>query len=73
VSLGASGPVWKRDDDCVWQILFDDGIRPAPASVGQAAAFIATRSLSVRLTIHCPANARSSQAAACAPRTLTNA
>jgi ketosteroid isomerase-like protein len=43
VSLGAFGSVWKRGDDGVWRILFDDGIRPVPASAEQAAAFIAAR------------------------------
>jgi hypothetical protein len=43
VSLGAFGSVWKRGGDGVWRILFDDGIRPVPASAEQAAAFITAR------------------------------
>ena len=43
VSLGAFGSVWKRGDDGVWRILFDDGIRPLPASAEQVEAFIAAR------------------------------
>ena len=42
-SLGAFGSVWKRGDDGVWRILFDDGIRPVPASAEQAAAFTSAR------------------------------
>lgn len=41
VSLGAFGSVWKRGDDGVWRVLFDDGIRPVPATEEQAAAFLA--------------------------------
>lgn len=42
-SLGAFSSVWKRGGDGVWRILFDDGIRPVPASAEQAAAFITAR------------------------------
>lgn len=42
-SLGAFGSVWKRGDDGVWRVLFDDGIRPVPATGEQVASFLAAR------------------------------
>lgn len=41
--LGAFQSVWKRGEDGVWRVLFDDGLRPQPADEAAAAAFRANR------------------------------
>ncbi|HZH44700.1 MAG TPA: DUF4440 domain-containing protein [Lysobacter sp.] len=43
--LGGFQSVWKRGDDGVWRVLFDDGIRPQPADEAAVAAFRAGRKL----------------------------
>ena len=37
--LGRFGSVWQRDDDGVWRVIFDDGIRPEPADAAAVQAF----------------------------------
>lgn len=41
--LGGFQSVWKRGEDGVWRVLFDDGLRPQPADEAAAAAFRAHR------------------------------
>ena len=37
--LGAFQSIWRRGDDGAWRVVFDDGIRPQPATAEDAAAF----------------------------------
>lgn len=37
--LGAFHSIWRRDGDGAWRVVFDDGIRPQPATPEEAAAF----------------------------------
>lgn len=37
--LGAFQSIWRRGDDGVWRVVFDDGIRPQPAAAEQVEAF----------------------------------
>ncbi|MFC5594570.1 YybH family protein [Lysobacter niastensis] len=41
--LGAFHSVWRRGDDGVWRVMFDDGVEPRPATEEQVAAFHAGR------------------------------
>ncbi|WP_245156279.1 YybH family protein [Agrilutibacter solisilvae] len=41
--LGAFNSVWSRGEDGVWRVMFDDGIRPVPATLAQVDAFRAGR------------------------------
>ena len=36
--LGAFHSIWRRDGDGAWRVVFDDGIRPQPATPEEAAA-----------------------------------
>lgn len=38
-SLGGYQSVWHKDADGVWRVLFDDGLRPVPATEAEAKAF----------------------------------
>jgi len=38
-SIGGFQSVWHKDADGVWRVLFDDGVRPEPATEAQAEAF----------------------------------
>ncbi len=38
--LGAFQSVWRRDGDGAWRVVFDDGIRPQPATAQEAEAFM---------------------------------
>lgn len=42
-ALGGFRSVWKRGEDGTWRVLYDDGLRPAPADDAQVAAFLAGR------------------------------
>lgn len=37
--IGAFQSIWRRGGDGVWRVVFDDGIRPQPATPEDAAAF----------------------------------
>jgi len=41
--LGAFQSIWRRGDDGTWRVVFDDGIRPQPATAQEAEAFRAGR------------------------------
>jgi ketosteroid isomerase-like protein len=41
--LGGFHSVWRRGEDGVWRVMFDDGIEPVPATDEQVAAFHAGR------------------------------
>ena len=41
--LGGFNSVWSRGEDGVWRVIFDDGIRPVPATQAQVDAFRAGR------------------------------
>jgi ketosteroid isomerase-like protein len=43
VLIGAFQSIWTHGEDGVWRVLFDDGIRPVPASTEDIAAFEAGR------------------------------
>ena len=36
---GAFQSIWRRGDDGVWRVVFDDGLRPQPATGAEAKAF----------------------------------
>jgi ketosteroid isomerase-like protein len=36
---GRFGSVWQRDEDGTWRVVFDDGLKPEPASDAQVQAF----------------------------------
>ena len=41
--IGAFQSIWRRGDDGVWRVVFDDGIRPQPATAEDAEAFAKRR------------------------------